>query len=120
MNSPLPSPAWPWPDSLDALAAAPEHHTLLFENERVRVVATRIPPGERTAVHTHRWPGVLHVLSWSDMVRRDPEGNILFDTRPPGPGRPPEVLWGAALPPHTLENVGSSEIHIRSTELKAP
>src|SRR2546427_3854450 len=29
---------WPWPDSLDALAAAPESHRLLFENDRVRVL----------------------------------------------------------------------------------
>ena len=37
---------WPWPDSLDALVAAPRHHKLLFENERVRVLEVRIPPGD--------------------------------------------------------------------------
>jgi hypothetical protein len=26
---------WEWPDELDALVAAPAHHTLLLENERV-------------------------------------------------------------------------------------
>jgi quercetin dioxygenase-like cupin family protein len=45
---------WPWPDALDALIAALEHHTLLLENERVRVLETHIPPGAVTAVHTHR------------------------------------------------------------------
>ena len=34
-----------WPDELDALVAAPQHHTLLFENEFVRVLDTRIAPG---------------------------------------------------------------------------
>lgn len=29
-----------------------------------------------------------------------------------------EALWGAASPPHTLENVGSAELHVISTELK--
>jgi putative transposase len=48
---------WPWPDSLDALAAAPESHRLLFENDAVRVLETRIAPGQATQVHTHRWPG---------------------------------------------------------------
>ena len=33
--------AWAWPDSLDALVAAPGNHSLLFENDRVRVVQTR-------------------------------------------------------------------------------
>ncbi len=35
--------AWPWPDSLDALRAAPNYHRLLFENDRVRVLEVRIP-----------------------------------------------------------------------------
>ena len=48
---------WTWPDSLDALTAAPESHRLLFENDAVRVLETRIAPGETTLLHTHRWAG---------------------------------------------------------------
>jgi len=33
-------------DTLDALVAAPQHHKLLFENESLRVLDTRIGPGE--------------------------------------------------------------------------
>jgi hypothetical protein len=43
----MPDP-WPHPDSLDALVAAPKHHTLLLENEQVRVLDTRIEPGDST------------------------------------------------------------------------
>jgi len=75
------SETWRWPDSLDALVAAPDHHTLLLENERVRVVRTRILRGQIVPVHTHRWPGVLIITAWSDLIRRDPEGNVLLDTR---------------------------------------
>src|ERR1700750_2068408 len=32
------------PDQLDALNAAPRFHVLLFENELVRVLDTRVPP----------------------------------------------------------------------------
>ena len=32
---------WPWAESLDALVAARDHHSVLFENEAVRVVQTR-------------------------------------------------------------------------------
>jgi sugar/nucleoside kinase (ribokinase family) len=70
---------WLWPESLDALVAAPKQHTLLLENERVRVLDTRILPGDTTPVHTHRWPSVLYVLSWSDVVRRDGDGKVMLD-----------------------------------------
>jgi quercetin dioxygenase-like cupin family protein len=44
-------------DPLDAMSAAPHHHEVLLENETVRVLDTRLAPGERTPVHTHQWPG---------------------------------------------------------------
>jgi hypothetical protein len=47
--------SWPWPDSLDAVIAAPEHHKLILENERVRVLDTHIPVGVTVPVHTHRF-----------------------------------------------------------------
>jgi hypothetical protein len=30
-----------------------------------------------------------------------------------------DALWGSELPPHTLENVGDSEIHVIGVELKS-
>jgi hypothetical protein len=112
---------WPWPESLDALTAAPAQHRVLLENQWVRVLDTRIGPGERTPVHTHRWPAAHYVVSWSDFVRRDADGAVLLDTRQAGGASPvPEALWGAALPPHSLENVGSTPLHIISTEVKSP
>jgi hypothetical protein len=39
--------AWPWPETLDALQAAPGHHQVLFEDDRVRVLDTRISAGCR-------------------------------------------------------------------------
>ena len=110
--------SWGWPDSLDALAAAPQQHRLLFENERVRVLDTIIQQGERTPVHTHRWPACHYVISWSDFIRRDAEDNVLIDTRVKPASNPPVSLWGEPLPPHSLENVGFTVLHIISTELK--
>jgi mannose-6-phosphate isomerase-like protein (cupin superfamily) len=108
-----------WPAALDALTAAPAHHRLLFENASVRVLDTRIAPGERTPVHTHQWPAAHYVVSWSDFIRRDAQGHILVDTRTVGlviePGR---SFWGEALTAHSRENVGSILLHIISTEIK--
>jgi hypothetical protein len=109
---------WPWDDSLDALIAAPGQHRLVFENEQVRVLDARIAPGERTPLHTHRWPAAHYVLSWSDFVRRDSDGAVLVDTRSAGVRAAPEALWGDPLPPHSLENVGDAPLRIISTEIK--
>ena len=110
---------WPWPDALDALQAAPRHHRFLFENDRVRVLDTRVSPGDRVPVHTHRWPAVNHISSWSDFVRRDAKGKVLVDTRGrPPPASLPLVVWSEALPPHSLENVGSAELRVVSIEIK--
>jgi quercetin dioxygenase-like cupin family protein len=110
---------WPWPDSLDALIAAPDFHELLLENERVRVLRVHIAPGQFVPVHTHRWPSVLHVLSSSDFIRRDGEGNLLLDTRTvKSPVPPPSMVWLEPLPPHSVENVGNSPIELITVELK--
>ena len=112
----MPSTAHP----LDAMTAAPDHHDLKLENDVVRVLDTRLGPGERTPVHAHEWPAVLYVLSWSDFVRYDPEGNVLVDSRTfssrPVPG---SVIWGTPLPPHFVHNIGQSELHILAVEVKA-
>lgn len=108
----------PWPPELDALIAAPAHHRILLENERVRVLETRIAAGDTVPLHTHRWSAVHHVMSWGDFVRRDAAGKIEVDTR----GQPPvptgTVRWSGPLGPHTLENVGLVELHVVSVELK--
>jgi mannose-6-phosphate isomerase-like protein (cupin superfamily) len=115
------SSASPWPADLDALVAAPEQHRLLLENTRVRVLDTQIAPGECTPVHTHQWPAVHYVISWSAFVRRDAEGTVLVDTRTSGSAQsPPPVLWGEPLAPHSLENVGPTPLHIISVEVKVP
>jgi hypothetical protein len=105
-------------DGLDALRAAPEHHTLLFENDDVRVLDTHVPPGERTAVHTHRWRSVMYVLDWSEFVRRDAAGKTTLDSRTvPQIRTPPVTLWSDPLA-HSLENVGTTDLRVISVELK--
>ena len=120
MDAPVPSTQdWQSIDSLDALIAAPNHHKLLFENERVRVLYTSITAGDKVPVHTHRWPSVLYIQSWGEFVRCDENGKVLLDSRTVEAFKTPsEVLWSQPLPPHTLENVGSTSIDIIAVELK--
>lgn len=119
--STLLSSEWPWGDSLDALRAAPLHHRKIFENDRVRALEVCIPAGEMVPVHTHRWPGILHLQSWSEHVRRDETGKLVFDSRDAGtPPAVPSVVWCEPLPPHSVENVGEGELRVLSIELKDP
>ena len=111
--------AWPWPDSLDALVAAPAYHDLLLEDDRVRIVHTHIPPGKIVPLHTHRWGGVAYVQTFSHFLRRNEHGNITFDSREAGdPPLTPCAQWLQPLPPHTVENMGPGEISILIIELK--
>ncbi len=104
---------------LDAMRAAADHHDLLFENDRVRILDTRVAPGERTPVHAHEWPAALYVLSWSDFIRRGDDGTVLVDSRE---RHAPEIgagLWIDPLPPHSVENIGSTDLHIIAVEVKS-
>lgn len=110
-----------WPGHLDAVIAAPEHHRVLLENQSVRVLETRIGPGETVKLHTHRWPAATYFLATSDLVRRDAAGAVEFDSRQRAPAaKPGDVVWLPPLGPHTLENVGTSPIHVISVEVKGP
>jgi hypothetical protein len=116
--SPNPDP-WPWPDWLDALVAAPAHHKLLLEDERMRILHTHIPPRGVVPLHTHRWGGAAYVLSFSHFIRRDETGRISFDSR--NAGEPPQTPCAQPtqpLTPHTVENLGPQEISIILIELK--
>jgi hypothetical protein len=106
------------PDSLDALSAAPDTHTLLFENDSVRVITTRIAPGETTALHTHCWPQLMIVDSLSDFIRRDETGCVMADSRGSVVPQAGDAVWLEALPAHTLENVGDSAIRLIGVEVK--
>lgn len=105
---------------LDALLAAPEHHRLAYEDDRVRVLETVIQPGDTTPLHAHAHPGTLYVLSGSDFIRRDAEGAVILDSRLAGIElKSGDALWSGPLGPHTLENVGRTPIHIIATEIKS-
>jgi hypothetical protein len=109
---------WGWPEELDALLAAPEYHTLMMENDQVRVLDTLVPPGHKVPLHTHRWPCALFIKSWSDFVRCDENGNVVADSRAGGaPGA--EVAWSGPLGPHTLENVGDCDLWVVAVEQKS-
>lgn len=96
-----------WPDELDALNAAQEFHTLLFENEAVRVLDTKVPPGQTTPLHTHRWPSALYILSGSEFVRRNQNGQTVLDSCDMEAISKGTALWSPPLAPHTWRTLAA-------------
>jgi hypothetical protein len=48
-----------WDPALDAVVAAPKHHKVIFENERLRVLEVTLEPNDEEPIHHHRWPSVF-------------------------------------------------------------
>src|SRR5260221_6260130 len=107
-----------WPEHLDAMTAAPDHHEILLENDRVRVLDSRVRPGDATPVHTHRWPAALYILGTSDFIRYDAEGRVIFDSREFETTEIGQTVWSPPLAPHFVKNIGDREIRVISVELK--
>jgi hypothetical protein len=99
------------PEDLDPLKTAPDTHKLAFENAFVRVLEVRVPPGKTEPLHSHSRRVVVYL---SD-----------FNTRTTVRGSKPEdhlrkaglVRWSEPLV-HTVENIGQTEGHVISVELK--
>ena len=107
-------------DKLDGVAAAPDNHKVIFENDQVRVLETTIAAGEVTPLHTHLTPTVMYVLSGSHFVRRDEGGATMVDTRATRDFVLPKVLYSTSTPRHTIENTGTEDLVVIGVELKGP
>lgn len=103
-----------WTPQNEALAAAPQHHTLLFENDEVRVLTVTIPPGVKEPFHAHRYPSVIYDENPSHLVEYFADGTkVDRGTRNRGGAR-----WLPIGPLHALENVGTTPLRIVRVELK--
>lgn len=52
---------WVWPDSLDAMKAAPENHKLVYEDNDVRVLAVMLDGKQSEPIHTHKWKSIMWI-----------------------------------------------------------
>jgi len=109
----------PWPANLDAVKAAPETHKVIFENEHVRVLEVIIAPHSKEPVHTHCWPSTLYIQQIGDLIDRDADGKIIFDSRQlkeDEKQRAPFVLWTPPEGPHWDEN--PSDVPIKMIQIE--
>lgn len=119
-------PSWPWGPEHDAVAAAPDSHLVMLENERVRVLDVVIRPGEKEPPHTHPWPSVMLVVEPARIRYYDADGDLRFETpaRPASapPADPPtsdlSPDWLRPEPLHAVENIDTRRFRAVRIELK--
>jgi len=92
--------------NLDAVKAAPEIHKVIFENEHVRVLEVTVPPHSKEPIHAHCWPSTLYIQQAGDIIDRDANGKVLFDSRQLRvKPKVPFVQWSPPQAPHSVENL---------------
>ena len=97
----------------DPTVTDPDKYGVVFENDRVRVLAYRDEPGQRTSPHDHP-DSVMITLSGFDRKLVDASGESREVTLVPG-----EVRWLDAQT-HSGENTGETPTHVVFVELKEP
>lgn len=109
---------WPWPETMDALIAAPASHRVLLENDRVRVLEVVIEPGTREPEHTHQAASVM-IVDEPARIRYYAGGALQFESQAPA-GSPSgvQVRWMKPEGPHSVENIGQRCYHAFRVELK--
>lgn len=95
----------------DPVKLSPQYYTVKSENDRVRVLEYRLKPGEKEVMHSH--PSyVVYFFGPARLRATGPDGKTSDTSVTEG-----EVLIRNPLS-HTVENVGTTELHALLIELK--
>lgn len=71
-----------WDPNLDAVVAAPRHHRVIFENDKLRVLEVTLAPRDEEPLHHHRWSSVFVLDSiHGDVHDFSPDGTQLPPSR---------------------------------------
>jgi len=117
--------SWTWPESLDAAIAAPASHRVLLEDAQVRVLLVSVPPGQKEAVHTHRWPAVLVHERVGRRVTEEYAPDVRSRLVPRNPVTSPAITGFRAARvgpegPHAMQNLESYATQSIRVEIKDP
>jgi len=95
----------------DAVEAAPNVYTVLFENERVRLLQARVKPGDSSSMHSH--PNYLvYSLGECNVTFTEASGQSVDVELKDG-----QSMWREAEE-HSAKNLGSTDVVALLIELK--
>jgi quercetin dioxygenase-like cupin family protein len=99
------------PVTLDPVRLDPEHHPVVTEGRRVRVIRTILEPHLKSPMHEHPHYVVVYLTELHTTMRLG-DGRLVDNPRRPG-----EVAWRDALK-HETENIGEKTAVEIQIELK--
>lgn len=99
-------------DELDVLKVIPQNYKLVLENEHVRVIEARIPPGTVEPPHRHL-SGISIAMADYDIEHLQPNGEWTASMK-----RTPGVAYWSDGSVHQVRNVGTTTSHTIRIELK--
>jgi quercetin dioxygenase-like cupin family protein len=95
----------------DVMKVAPDSHTVLLENDQVRVLKVVMKPGQKAPLHSHPH-NVAYYLSDAKVKITLPDGKTQEREIKAG-----SSTWSEATT-HMAENIGSTELQEIQIELK--
>jgi len=111
---------WTYPDSLDALIADPQNHTVVYDDANVQLLDVHTPPGTTNSLHDHHWSSVFVNIEAQPRGRdHKADGSV---TQPGGvvPADALFPLLNVAGPqgPHAYENLDTFTKHFYRLQFK--
>lgn len=110
----------------DAVAAAPYSHRVMFEDEHVRVLEIRLPPGATEPIHVHALPSVIFgetggtggaKFVYTEYRMEDGKFvEVSAQEISPTPGY--RSVWSPPEGPHSISNVGGVPVRFTRVEIK--
>ncbi len=95
----------------DAVTIAPHLHSVIFENDKIRVLKVRVRPGDKAEMHWHP-ENMNYTLSAGKLRFTKLDGSIAEVTLNEG-----QVTYSKAGS-HIVENTGDSEVQTVQIEFK--
>ena len=87
-------------DDFDSVKVDPAHHTVVLENDEVRVVRWVLPAGDKTLHHSHPTSLNINLTDYNGrVISRDGKTHDVHD-------KAGSVSWRQSLV-HAVENIGS-------------
>ena len=86
-----------------------------FDNDIVRVLKVTVPPGKKSAMHTHEMNRVMIYLDAGAIGIGHKDGRVEHQK-----WKPEQVAWSPKSGLHTSDNIGGTTIRVVEIELKKP
>ncbi len=94
------------------VAGGAETHKVVLDNDQVRMLDARIPPGQKIGMHSHP-PNTVYYVTDCKFKVTGPDGKTQIAEPKAG-----TAIYRGGETRHAVESVGKSECHLVQTELK--